>query len=265
MRRSVASSMTVPIVTLALMACALATVVTASCPSQVTSLSTWNSPNGYTFSSALSGANPTKFLAYLCTQASKNAPKCSTKSPSPASNVALCMETSSSSTTEIGGWPSKVSTTSAGLVFTSSKGEKCSSGDNYATVTIRCDNSLAANGITMDPTYTYATSTCTWSFTGSSKDVCALFPSPPPPGGGGGGHSKKKGLSVGSILLILLLVCSVVYLVAGMAFQFQFRQARGLDLIPNRAFWTMLPGLIKDGFLFVYRKIRGQNTHTPIP
>jgi len=34
--------------------------------------------------------------------------------------------------------------------------------------------------------------------------------------------------------------------------------ATGVDIIPNVGFWTSLPGLVKDGFMFIINKIRGR-------
>jgi len=76
----------------------------------------------------------------------------------------------------------------------------------------------------------------------------------------GGKSGGKGGLSGGSILLIILLVVAVVYLVAGVLFNKFKRQASGIELIPNVGFWTSLPGLVKDGVMFLVHKVtkRGQ-------
>lgn len=65
-------------------------------------------------------------------------------------------------------------------------------------------------------------------------------------------------------MCIVLLVVVVVYVVAGGVFQWKVKHASGLDLIPNRAFWSALPGYIKDGFVFCYAKIRGKQ-YTSLP
>merc|ERR1712050_468611 len=70
-------------------------------------------------------------------------------------------------------------------------------------------------------------------------------------GGGGGG-----GLSDGSILLIVFFVVIVVYFIAGMLFLKFVKKNEGAEIIPNKSFWTALPGLIKDGFLFFFGKCR---------
>ena len=66
------------------------------------------------------------------------------------------------------------------------------------------------------------------------------------PGTGSGG------LSVGSILLIIVLVVVIVYLLAGVVVQSAVRKAEGRERIPNVSFWSLLPGLVRDGFRFTF-------------
>jgi len=73
-------------------------------------------------------------------------------------------------------------------------------------------------------------------------------PSNRPSGGGSGG------LSGGSIILIIVLCVMVVYLAAGITFQKVKNNASGLELIPNVEFWSSLPGLVRDGILFIVNK-----------
>jgi len=74
---------------------------------------------------------------------------------------------------------------------------------------------------------------------------------------------NPEGLSGGSILLITLTVLLFVYIVGGMAFRYRVREARGLDMIPNRDFWFGIPGLVKDGVHFTYIHIRAKVTGQP--
>jgi len=76
------------------------------------------------------------------------------------------------------------------------------------------------------------------------------------------GSSSGGGLSGGSIMMIIILVVVVVYLTAGIAYQKLKNHAEGLDLIPNKDFWTSLPGLVKDGVMFIVNKIRGTSGNT---
>ncbi|KAK4874525.1 hypothetical protein RN001_013885 [Aquatica leii] len=68
-------------------------------------------------------------------------------------------------------------------------------------------------------------------------------------------HSCTKtahpGLSVGSTLLILCTTIFGVYLIGGALVLHFLRGARGRETIPNIEFWSSLPGLVKDGTIFV--------------
>jgi len=90
-----------------------------------------------------------------------------------------------------------------------------------------------------------------YTFAWKSSYAC-----PVSPGGGG--------LSPGSILLIILLVLVVVYLVAGILFNKFRRQMNGIELIPNVTFWTSIPGLVKDGVMFIVNKVRGRGSYTQV-
>jgi len=88
-------------------------------------------------------------------------------------------------------------------------------------------------------------------FSWTTKYACPL-------NGGRKVGKQQEGLSGGAIILIVLLVCVVVYLVGGVLVNRYVRHKEGPDLLPNREFWIMLPGLVKDGCYFTYTKIRGQ-------
>jgi len=49
----------------------------------------------------------------------------------------------------------------------------------------------------------------------------------------------------------------VVYLVAGVLFNKFKRGLTGVELVPNVTFWSSIPGLVKDGVMFIVNKIRG--------
>jgi len=77
---------------------------------------------------------------------------------------------------------------------------------------------------------------------------------------------SSSGLSGGSIILIILLVLVVVYVVAGIMWQKFKVGATGKDLIPNFGFWSDLPHLVKDGFMFLVSKTcrRGHGDYHPV-
>ncbi|CAG2193102.1 unnamed protein product [Mytilus edulis] len=66
------------------------------------------------------------------------------------------------------------------------------------------------------------------------------------------------GISIGTIILIAFLCFIVVYLVLGMSIQTFVRKASGKQRIPNYSLWSTVPGLVKDGTVFVVT--RGKRT-----
>eukprot|EP01126_Amoeba_proteus_P005150 TRINITY_DN11702_c0_g1_i60.p1 TRINITY_DN11702_c0_g1~~TRINITY_DN11702_c0_g1_i60.p1 ORF type:complete len:232 (+),score=35.71 TRINITY_DN11702_c0_g1_i60:68-763(+) len=74
-------------------------------------------------------------------------------------------------------------------------------------------------------------------------------------------------LSGGSIFMIILLVLLVVYWVVGLLVNRFYFGETSFEVLPNLAFWTSLPGLVKDGILFsltkvrlLYEQVAGRNT-----
>ena len=133
------------------------------------------------------------------------------------------------------------------IVISYSGGDTCSGSKLYSTkITFVCDKSQGGTG-----SLRYLTEgSCVIEFEWATLHAC-LRPVP-------SGAENKGGLSLGSILLIVSLVLVVVYLGAGMAYRFRFKEARGLEMLPNRAFWASLPGLIADGCKFTYHTIRSK-------
>ncbi|XP_065181580.1 uncharacterized protein LOC135812186 [Sycon ciliatum] len=69
-------------------------------------------------------------------------------------------------------------------------------------------------------------------------------------------HPEHNSISLGTIMDVCLLLLIVTYLVAGTAFMYLHRGARGKKALPNLAFWLMVPELIKEGALFVVVKVK---------
>ncbi|KAJ8321158.1 hypothetical protein KUTeg_001283 [Tegillarca granosa] len=57
-------------------------------------------------------------------------------------------------------------------------------------------------------------------------------------------------LSAGTVLCIIFFICVSTYFVVGILYKKAVESASGIDLLPHTSFWTSLPGLIKDGYLF---------------
>ncbi|KAL3871846.1 hypothetical protein ACJMK2_039818 [Sinanodonta woodiana] len=62
--------------------------------------------------------------------------------------------------------------------------------------------------------------------------------------------SVVMGMSVGSLLLVIVFIILLTYCVVGVLFNKAVIGGCGLELIPNSMFWMSLPGHIKDGVLF---------------
>jgi len=83
----------------------------------------------------------------------------------------------------------------------------------------------------------------------TSKCACAggcSIPKPIP------GQKSNRKLSTGSVLCIILLVLVVVYIAAGVAINKYALHKEGSDVIPQKAFWSDIPSLVKDGCIFTY-------------
>ncbi|CAK1543060.1 unnamed protein product [Leptosia nina] len=61
---------------------------------------------------------------------------------------------------------------------------------------------------------------------------------------------EESGRSLGSTLLIIFFSCVIFYLVLGICTKKFLMGATGLEVVPNLAFWTDLPNLVKDGWAF---------------
>jgi len=91
-----------------------------------------------------------------------------------------------------------------------------------------------------------------YTFNLQSKYACIFEPSGPTEGPE---IHVSVGLSVGSILLIICLIFVILYIAGGSGFNLFYRHNSGVaQVLPNTPFWLMLPGLIKDGCLFIVCK-----------
>jgi len=62
------------------------------------------------------------------------------------------------------------------------------------------------------------------------------------------------------------LICvTVLYFAIGALVNKFYWKSEGIEIIPNVAFWIALPGLVKDGHLYIYKKclsLCGKNYET---
>ncbi|XP_067648767.1 uncharacterized protein [Haliotis asinina] len=104
-------------------------------------------------------------------------------------------------------------------------------------VSLVCDASKDPGELTVDGET--PAGSAVYLMTLTSKYACESIPS-----SGGGG------ISVGTVLDIILLVSAVLYICVGAGVQKYARKAEGREIFPNYSFWAGLPGLIRDGTLF---------------
>merc|ERR1711871_469646 len=65
-------------------------------------------------------------------------------------------------------------------------------------------------------------------------------------GNGGSGGGSGSGVSGGWIFIIVLFGVTILYCAIGFGVNFK-KGEEGMDRIPQRDFWTKLPGYVKDG------------------
>ena len=66
--------------------------------------------------------------------------------------------------------------------------------------------------------------------------------------------ASEGGLTGGGIIMIIVACLIFVYIVGGIIFNAVIRKQRGIEMFPNVTFWVTVPGLVKDGFVFVINK-----------
>ena len=62
-------------------------------------------------------------------------------------------------------------------------------------------------------------------------------------------------MSIGDVLLLVFFLALFLYFAVGICVQIFVRKRSGINAVPNKDFWTALPGLIKDGSNFTYNRI----------
>lgn len=138
----------------------------------------------------------------------------------------------------------KYAKSGSGVTLIYEGGESCGPIDRTATLNIGCDKKEDKLKITDAEQVS-----CGVVLSMKSKYACPMS-SGSTSGGGGGG------LDGGWIFLIVLFSCLVVYFVAGAVWQYKRHEAQGTDLVIHKEFWSSVPGLVKDGNIFFYHKIR---------
>jgi hypothetical protein len=133
-----------------------------------------------------------------------------------------------------------------------------SSGWNI-NVGIVCGNTLTLQSLW--PIYASGSGTISWGMQLSSSAVCPSSPNPPgpnpqPPGPQVTIEVEHNGMG-GTAFVVVVFVGGFLYVVGTVLYN-KFKLGKtGKELAPHPEFWLSLPGLIKDGFIFTFTKIRG--------
>jgi len=138
-------------------------------------------------------------------------------------------------------WTAAASTIQVAL----SNGLNCGQVPRRVNLVFHCDLTAKI------PTYEiYETTTCVYTLTMETEVACPSYVPKPKPTGG----SKLSG---GWIFIIILVVCTFVYIVVGCIFQRKMRGTTTMrDSFPHIVYWQQLGSLVKDGSTFVLAKLR---------
>lgn len=135
-----------------------------------------------------------------------------------------------------------------GVQFFYGGGKACSTSTRQSFIQVSCDSkgsytantNNAALGIFTDESDTV----CNYYMFMTSSFACS-----------GKGGSGSHYIDPGWIIIFFCCIAFWIYLVVGIAYQFKFKEARGMDLIPNLNFWKDIPFLMYDGCAFVIQKV----------
>jgi len=131
-------------------------------------------------------------------------------------------------------------TTSSSVTVTYSDGDSCSTGKLKTKIYVNCQQ-------TANPGYFYnidqpndcEATLYMWAAAGCGKDVA--YP-----------DEKDGGEVFAIVVLVLMLVGVVAYFGVGAFYNYKFKEARTPgELIIHKDFWVGLPGLMKDGIMFI--------------
>jgi len=138
----------------------------------------------------------------------------------------------------------------SGVVANFYNGSVCNGGImRSAIINLYCDQTVAAYEVVVAA----LTVNCIFRFDIKSCGGCpggCTSVDPNPPG---------SSFDIGWILIIVAAGTLVLYFIIGAIVKYNVYNASGLELIPNVEFWTGLPGLVKDGVMFIYGSITGNS------
>jgi hypothetical protein len=69
-------------------------------------------------------------------------------------------------------------------------------------------------------------------------------------------YEIECGSEWGWTLLLILLICTTLYLGGGTAYSYKAQGKKGVDALPHPEFWTTFRGLVEDGTAFFMQKVK---------
>jgi len=130
-----------------------------------------------------------------------------------------------------------------GVQITYSDGDECILGSWQTVVTLSCDATVEGEISSVE------TGECWYKATVTSKYACGVEVS----GGGSDSGNGGSGDVVALVILIVLLCCVVLYFGLGVIYQKKVKEASSpTEYIIHNEFWCSLPGLVRDGVLFIF-------------
>jgi len=133
-----------------------------------------------------------------------------------------------------------------GIEISYSQGDECIVGAYEADVLLLCDPSLEGDIVSADP------GECWYKITVSSKYACGKQVDSMSPASSDDSGAKGSGEIVSIVILVLLGVGVVAYFGLGVWYQKKYKDASTIrEHIIHNEFWCSIPGLVKDGVLFI--------------
>jgi len=132
--------------------------------------------------------------------------------------------------------------------------ETCAGIVRVTTIVLSCDQSTEYTFISLIESLLPK---CQYTISANTKYACPIA-------AGASGKPAGGGLSGGSIFLIIFFTVSATYLLVGIVVKWRVYNATGVEMIPNTEFWVGLPGLVRDGIIFVKNKVTGAEGYSAL-
>jgi len=139
------------------------------------------------------------------------------------------------------------------IVIDYENGEPCGDVSRTTKISFMCDTTTESN---LYQAQTDHPDICQYEFDWKTKYACK---------GMAPGSNPSGGLTGGAWFLIILFAIALpVYLIGGIIYNMKVKNATGVEVIPNIAFWRDFPSLIKEGCTFTFGKMCGRGGYQKV-